>query len=226
MTPLLFAVFSGCLQTTQLLYGHDPTGLEPQQLKTNLAKYTTDPLTLAVVKQSNKQVIQYLITERKMDVNFSDVNGVTPLLLAGMCHGNGHICTILTTHGANINQVDARNGNTALHYAIFGGYRHFIKHLCQSKKGTEELTVNINHNNPKQQLTPLQLATKVPNVSDETRKKIISTLKKFGAMERRLYSEVLKEGYLTKEGHIIKNWYRVAMIHVLICLAPLALIHH
>jgi len=105
--------------------------------------------------------------------------------------------------------INRTNGFTCLHYAISCGNYGFIKKLCRAKAKSEELAILLSAVNTKQPLTPLQYLNSKEMESvltEEMRNKIENVLKTYGASEKRIYSEIVKEGYLTKQGHLVKNW--------------------
>lgn len=103
--------------------------------------------------------------------------------------------------------VNRLNGCSCLHLAISRGNYGFIKKVCRSRDSTEELAILLRIHNPKQPLNPLQYVnSKEIQVSPEIRKKMEIILKSHGATELTGFSGIVKEGYLTKQGHVVKNW--------------------
>ena len=105
--------------------------------------------------------------------------------------------------------VNRANGYSCLHFSITVGNYGFIKKVCRTKENTEELAILLRIHNQKQPLNALQFVNSKEiesTVSVEIRKKIESILESYGATEKTGFSEIIKEGYLTKQGHVVKNW--------------------
>ncbi len=214
MNALHWSIFSGnltCVQeilkrksSTATPSSSSVTSRESKRLESQITNHyqsiQMNPLFLATIQQ-NHSIVQYLIHHMyNHKSNHTDVNGINPILLCSMFHGDIKTVSVLLSSHCNINQIDKRNGNTCLHYAIENGYTKMIHTICEMKKNTEELSVLINHANAQTKITPYQLASQ-KNLST-----MEELLKQYGAMEYRTYSEILKEGWLFKEGHIVKSW--------------------
>lgn len=115
----------------------------------------------------------------------------------------------LVKKSASIVGVNRLNGYSCLHFAINNGNYGFIKRLCQEKEGSEELALVLRTHNAKQPLNPLQYLNSPEaqnQFTPELRKKTENILKAHGASEKKGFSDIVKEGYLTKQGHVVKNW--------------------
>ncbi|KAL0478465.1 ankyrin repeat and pleckstrin domain-containing protein [Acrasis kona] len=199
VSPLLMACLGGSIKTVDAMIN---AGAAFEQETNN--KLLSDPLSCAISSQSNKLVSHLLKTE-KFNVNHFDHYGYTTLMLVALCSPHsGKMCNNVLTRGANINLVHPTSGNAAIHMAVTEGNVEFIESLCQFKANTEELAVNVNICNQLQSSTPLQLCAKIKD--EQIRTTIFNLLNKHGAKEKRQYSEIIKEGYLIKEGNIRRNW--------------------
>jgi ankyrin repeat protein len=201
-TPVLFACFSGQADTVNYLLERKCYAVQDMNKQKG---YLADPLSCAIVAQSDS-LVKFLLENdsRSFDLNTLDRVGMTPLLLVAFGTNSGKITETILTRGANISVINPSTGNAAIHYAVLAGHDAFVEALCNVKKGTEELAVNVNLTNASQPHTPLQLASQITD--EETRERICSFLRAHGAKEKRMYSEIVKEGYLVKEGHIRKSW--------------------
>ncbi|KAL9649043.1 hypothetical protein ABK040_008420 [Willaertia magna] len=201
-TPFLLCIFSGSLQALKCLL---ESPVDTEQFKEG---NITDALSLACIMQS-EEIVKFFLQEPsfKYNVDISDDNGMSPLMFVSLTCGSSNICSMLINKGASINGINRVNGFTCIHFAICNGFDFFIRQLCKEKKGTEELAVLLIHCNPKQNKTPLQLLYSDDlDISGEVRRRIEFILKSSGAQEKRLYSEIIKEGFLVKQGHVVKNW--------------------
>ena len=72
------------------------------------------PLHLAASCGST-EVIRYLLKDKRVDANITDLQGVTALQRA-CSRGHAELCAILLQHGARVD-IRAQEGMTALHYA-------------------------------------------------------------------------------------------------------------
>lgn len=173
------------------------------------------PLFMAIIYEHEK-LVQYLL-KQNVDVNYVDGNGiflkkklipflgVNALMLLAMISDNGKIVKYLLEKKANINQQNRNTGDTPLHIAIKRGCLNFIKNLLKQMNTTEELVINHSIVNTLDKKTPIQLAIS-SELPEEIKKKILVLLKTYSGTMKKTYSQIIKEGYLIKEGHIVKNW--------------------
>ena len=118
-------------------------------------------------------------------------------------------CSKLLAKQANIVGVNRLNGFSCLHFAMSRGNYGIIKRICRLRENTEELAILLRIHNQRQPLNPLQylLSKDLENqFTPEVRKKLETLLKVHGGSEKSGFSEIVKEGYLTKQGHLVKNW--------------------
>jgi ankyrin repeat protein len=205
-TPVLFACFGGCLEAVSMLLEAKCYATQDMNRQKN---YLADPLSCAIISQSDK-LVKMLLRQRigdyvkVFDPNLSDRTGMTVLQLVAFATNNSKLTETVLSNGANISIINPYNGNAAIHYAVLNGHDAFVEALCTVKKGSEELAVNVNLANAQQPNTPLQLTSQIAD--EEIRELIAGMLRANGAKEKRMYSEIVKEGYLVKEGHIRKSW--------------------
>ncbi|KAF0983746.1 hypothetical protein FDP41_007661 [Naegleria fowleri] len=208
-TPFLYCVFGGSVETL-LMFGNlsKSVGVSVEQ---NREGFVMDALSLACVLQHVKMVDIMLKEDYvfNYDVNCTDNNGMSPIMFLAWSSGNAAICGKLLAKQANLVGVNRANGYSCLHFSITVGNYGFIKKVCRTKENTEELAILLRIHNQKQPLNALQFVNSKEiesTVSVEIRKKIESILKSYGATEKTGFSEIIKEGYLTKQGHVVKNW--------------------
>jgi ankyrin repeat protein len=199
-TPILLAALSGHLEVVQFLLERKCYAAQEMN---RMKGYLSDPVSCSIVAQSEK-LLKFLLDTLPYDFNIVDRMGMTPLLLVAYACNNSKITELLMLKGANISVINPNNGNSAIHYAVMMGHESFVETLCNAKKNSEELQIAVNLTNVLQPNTPLQLASQIQD--EETRERISSLLRANGATEKKMYSEIVKEGYLTKEGHVVKNW--------------------
>lgn len=210
MNPLLFAVMGGSVTTIRTIMDYKPK-IEMQPPSQNY-RLMCEPLTLSCV-MGYDHVTQHLLSVSKdwtepLNFDLADINGVTPLILNSMAYGSGAVSEVLVRAGANMSQVDSTTGNTALHYAIVNSHVDVLRaFVCQTGK-TEDVAVLVNAANHKQTLTPLQLVQeryRVGLMNSLNYSLFSELLIANGAQSKKVYSEIVKEGWLFKEGHIYKT---------------------
>jgi ankyrin repeat protein len=93
---------------------------------TNLALYGKPPLFYAIAL-GQEETVAALLTNDRIEVNFTDVDGLSPLMHAA-ANGNNKIIELLLNHKAEINKTD-KKGRSALWHAANGGYTEVIHTL-------------------------------------------------------------------------------------------------
>lgn len=74
-------------------------------------------LSIAIIRR-DIDIVSFLITRKDCNINYSNVNGTTPLIWATVCcNGNLEIVSLLLQAGADVNHRD-NNNETALTYAV------------------------------------------------------------------------------------------------------------
>lgn len=210
VNPLLFAVMGGSMTTLRIIMDYKPT-IEVKVTSKD-CRMMCCPLTLSCA-MGYDQVTQYLLSvskesPTKFDVDMTDINGVTPLILNSMAYGSGGVTEVLVKSGANMNQIETVSGNSALHIAINNSFVDVLKGFVVQAKGTEDLAVLMNATNQKQFFTPLQLAHELHfngQMAAQDYKQFTELLIANGAQNKRVYSEIVREGWLCKEGHVYKT---------------------
>jgi ankyrin repeat protein len=210
MNPLLMAVMSGSLATFSTVLEFKPD--IDMRTASKESRLICDPFTLSCV-MGYPHLAQLILDISKnwpikFNPNITDCNNVSALILNSRGYGSGQIAEILCKAGTNLNHVDSTTGNSALHYAIINGYTDVLRGLINQKKGTNELLELMNSTNTQQYFTPLQLAHEL-NISGELSeakyKAFSEMLIANGVQNKRVYNEIVKEGWLLKEGHIYKT---------------------
>ena len=101
-------------------------------------------LRTLIYKGKDKIFYDYILKYKKIDINCTDENGNTFLILA-VKQGSPKIVKLLLGLKANIN-IRNNKGNTALHYAT--GYKMYKMIDLLKKYGADENILNINGLNP------------------------------------------------------------------------------
>jgi ankyrin repeat protein len=210
LNPLLLAVIGGSVNSIKSLIANRAL-LEHRPASENY-RLVCDAFVMSCIMGHEHLAVFFLENQRdlklKYDVDIKDINGNTPMILNSKSYGMGPLVELLCTYNANINQTETFSGNTALHFAIVNSHVDVLRAFIKKKKSTEELAVLINASNPKQLFTPLQLAYELHEakvISEVDYKAFFDMLIKNDAKDRKVYSEVVKEGWLYKEGHVYKT---------------------
>lgn len=119
------------------------------------SEYISEALTISIYT-NNIEIITYLLSLEKTNINEKNANGYTPLYLAFALNKFEMVELLLTHESINVNEKDAI-GNTPLHQA--NNYNYFpIVELLLSHKD-----INIHKKNSHND-TPLDLATNKPEI--------------------------------------------------------------
>ena len=80
----------------------------------------------------NRDIVEYLLKDKKADANSPDYKAMTPLMHAS---GSGHdiICEYLLQYGASVDSCSAE-GMTALHFASTNGDSQVTQHIIEAGK--------------------------------------------------------------------------------------------
>ncbi|XP_067664250.1 putative ankyrin repeat protein RF_0381 [Haliotis asinina] len=122
-TPVMEAVIAG---QKEMLYMLSINGAD--MTTTDESGYNI--LHLAV-SNDRKECARYIITQDFVNINASDDEGMTPLLLAAF-EGNGDVFALLVRKGADLTSVDADGDNILLN-ACVGGNVDIVKYLITLK---------------------------------------------------------------------------------------------
>jgi len=82
-----------------------------------------------VCQYGNKIIIQYLM-EHGADINFKNIYGDTPLMVACKNNNNKMLIEYLVEHEADINKGN-NNGATPLFTSCFNGHENMVKYLVE-----------------------------------------------------------------------------------------------
>ncbi|CAN9506492.1 unnamed protein product [Ophioblennius macclurei] len=156
--PLMIATLSGKVAVTQQLVerGADPdrvnvlskTAFElAMQLKQRDVKAYLDSITtvrpqtdderrrpdvFSALKLGNSQLVKEILEEDPAQVNFSNQEGASPLMIAAVS-GQLEVVQLMVEKNADIDKQDAVHGWTALMQATYHGNKDIVKYLLSQK---------------------------------------------------------------------------------------------
>ena len=96
------------------------------------------PLHLACMN-GNLDVVRYLLSSRRANLEARDNSGNTPLHWACWCGRLDVVRYLLSSHGANLEATD-NNGQTPLHLACGRGDLDVVRYLLSSRRANLEAT--------------------------------------------------------------------------------------
>lgn len=92
----------------------------------NDIKYNQLPYLLYCVALGRYRVVEHLVLKYNVDVNCTDVNGVTPLMICAW-KNFPNIAGFLIDNNADVNKVDLKQNKTALMIACDHGHLRMVK---------------------------------------------------------------------------------------------------
>ena len=105
--------------------------------KVSLTNSVTGATTLHEASAfGNREIVEYLLKNKKADANASDYKAVTPLMHASGS-GDSIICDYLLQYGANVDSCSAE-GMTALHFASTNGDLHVTQQIIEAGKFSQD----------------------------------------------------------------------------------------
>jgi ankyrin repeat protein len=122
-TALHLACIKPAIETIRLLLGH-PCGNSPNILSNDLST----ALHIAA-KCADEDTVELFI-EYGADPNLVNSAGYTPLMIAAE-HGNGKAIVKLAESELDLDHQSTFSGDTALHFAVRGGYLQEVKYLLR-----------------------------------------------------------------------------------------------
>mmetsp|Transcript_4992 Transcript_4992/g.6645 ORF Transcript_4992/g.6645 Transcript_4992/m.6645 type:complete len:475 (+) Transcript_4992:1-1425(+) len=168
-TPLMIAAGSGDIQTVKLLIEHG-ADVNAKDCDGATVLYYSVKYVISVVdlegsvdqqgkaSNENAEVLLHLCLEHGAEVNESDNDGITPLILACGKSCSLAVKKLLTVENLNVNQ-SAEDGNTALHYAVTTSNSEIVQLLLHCG-------ANSNQAN-RMGFTPLHSATQISHQDQE-----------------------------------------------------------
>jgi ankyrin repeat protein len=119
--------------TTAIDYGHEKKIIKyliDVGCDVNAHDYRGDNALTLAIRACRLDIVDLLLNDREMNINGTNHNGYSPLMVAAM-NGSEKMIDKLIRYGANINQKFC-NGNTALHMAVKSNHYLIVKKLLEN----------------------------------------------------------------------------------------------
>ncbi|KAL2814043.1 ankyrin repeat-containing domain protein [Aspergillus granulosus] len=152
-TPLLYAMHNPHPAPLQVIIDFIANG---DQRTNHCPGATCDPSPHAqealdwAIRCKNMAMVEHLLAERHVDVNYSYANHC-PALLTAAKRGSPFIVHLLLQHKADVHARDPINGWTAVHYAAAKGHTLVVEMLLEAGANVGNVEQRLGH-------TPLLLA--------------------------------------------------------------------